>query len=87
MKINQYGTQPVNPYKKTYEKQTLQSNQTKSTDKVEISKKAIEMQKVPDLMKERQDKIEQIKKNIEAGTYQVDTKGIADKMVNFYKQQ
>ncbi|NQD53094.1 flagellar biosynthesis anti-sigma factor FlgM, partial [Bacillus altitudinis] len=30
MKINRYGTQPVNPYKKTYEKQTLQSNQAKS---------------------------------------------------------
>ncbi|MGY4788696.1 hypothetical protein ACVNSY_17075 [Bacillus sp. OHL2] len=24
---------------------------------------------------------------MEAGTYQVDTKGIADKMLNFYKQQ
>ena len=71
MKINRYGTQPVNPYKKTYE----------------ISKKAIEMQKVPNIMKERQDKIDQIKKSIEAGTYQVDTKGIADKMLNFYKQQ
>ncbi|KIL23888.1 hypothetical protein B4127_3545 [Bacillus pumilus] len=65
----------------------MQSNQAKSTDKVEISKKAIEMQKVPNIMKERQDKIDQIKKSIEAGTYQVDTKGIADKMLNFYKQQ
>ncbi|KIL24375.1 hypothetical protein B4134_3189 [Bacillus safensis] len=65
----------------------MQSNQAKSTDKVEISKKAIEMQKVPNIMRERQDKIDQIKKSIEAGTYQVDTKGIADKMLNFYKQQ
>ncbi len=45
------------------------------------------MQKVPNIMKERQDKIDQIKKSIEAGTYQLDTKGIADKMLNFYKQQ
>jgi len=73
MKINQYGTQPVNPYHKS--------------DKVEISAKAKELQKGPDLMKERQEKIAQLKAAVENGTYKVDGKGIAEKMVNFYKQQ
>ncbi|MFC1286976.1 flagellar biosynthesis anti-sigma factor FlgM [Bacillus paralicheniformis] len=88
MKINQYGTQPVNPYHKSFEKQTASSQAAaQPEDKVEISEKAKELQKGPDLMKERQEKIAQLKAAVENGTYKVDGKGIAEKMVNFYKQQ
>lgn len=34
-------------------------------------------------MKERQEKIAQLKAAVENGTYKVDGKGIAEKMVNF----
>ncbi|KAA6450821.1 flagellar biosynthesis anti-sigma factor FlgM [Bacillus swezeyi] len=88
MKINQYGTQSVHPYHKSFEKQTVTSQAAaQQEDKVEISAKAKELQKGPDLMKERQEKIAQLKAAVENGAYQIDGKGIAEKMVNFYKQQ
>lgn len=68
-------------------KQLLHRKLTQPEDKVEISAKAKEPQKGPDLMKERQEKIAQLKATVENGTYKVDGKGIAEKMVNFYKQQ
>ncbi|ASB87173.1 flagellar biosynthesis anti-sigma factor FlgM [Bacillus sonorensis] len=87
MKINQYGTQSVSPYHKSFEKQTLPTQTAAQQDKVEISAKAKELQKGPDLMKERHEKIARLKAAVENGTYQIDRAGIAEKMVNFYKQQ
>ncbi|ATH93438.1 flagellar biosynthesis anti-sigma factor FlgM [Bacillus glycinifermentans] len=88
MKINQYGTQSVNPYHKSFDKQATPSQtNAQQEDKVEISAKAKELQKGPDLMMERQEKIARLKAAVENGTYQIDRAGIAEKMVNFYKQQ
>ncbi|MDA7025516.1 flagellar biosynthesis anti-sigma factor FlgM [Bacillus sp. CLL-7-23] len=88
MKINQYGTQSINPYHKSFEKQTSPAQSaTQQEDKVEISAKAKELLKSPDLMRERQEKIAQLKAAIENGTYKIDRASIAEKMVNFYKQQ
>lgn len=36
MKINQYGTQSVNPYQKNYEKQAVQKEAAKPKDKVKF---------------------------------------------------
>lgn len=88
MKINQYGTQSVNPYHKSFDKKATPSQMNpQQEDKVEISAKAKELQKGPDLMMERQEKIARLKAAVENGTYQIDRTGIAEKMVNFYKQQ
>ncbi|MFN2744451.1 MULTISPECIES: flagellar biosynthesis anti-sigma factor FlgM [Bacillus] len=88
MKINQYGTQSVHSYHKSFEKQTPSAQAAaKQEDKVEISAKAKELQQGPALMKERQEKIAQLKAAVENGTYKVDGKGIAEKMVHFYKEK
>ncbi|MGZ9792612.1 flagellar biosynthesis anti-sigma factor FlgM [Bacillus atrophaeus] len=86
MKINQFGTQSVNPYQKNYDKQAVQKTSAQPKDKVEISSQAKELQNASDI-KSRQEKIAQLKAEIENGSYKVDGNSIAEKMVNFYKKQ
>lgn len=87
MKINQYGTQSVNPYQKiTKSKPYKKRPQPK--DKVEISSHAKELQNASDAVtKTRQEKIAQLKADIESGTYKIDSNSIAENIVNFYKKQ
>ncbi|MCW8787443.1 MULTISPECIES: flagellar biosynthesis anti-sigma factor FlgM [Bacillus] len=88
MKINQYGTQSVNPYQKNYEKPAVQKEAAKPKDKVEISSHAKELQNASDAVtKTRQEKIAQLKADIESGTYKIDSNSIAENIVNFYKKQ
>lgn len=46
MKINQFGTQSVNPYQKNYDKQAVQKTVAQPQDKIEISSQAKEMQQI-----------------------------------------
>ncbi|KAA6447924.1 flagellar biosynthesis anti-sigma factor FlgM [Bacillus atrophaeus] len=86
MKINQFGTQSVNPYQKNYDKHAVQKTSAQPKDKVEISSQAKELQNASDI-KSRQEKIAQLKAEIENGSYKVDGNSIAENMVNFYKKQ
>ncbi|MBY8911566.1 flagellar biosynthesis anti-sigma factor FlgM [Bacillus sp. YC2] len=86
MKINQYGTQSVNPYQKNFEKQAVQKEAAKPKDKVEISSHAKVLQNDA-VTKSRHEKIAQLKADIESGTYKIDSNSIAEKIVNFYKKQ
>lgn len=77
--------------------QLYNTNSTKSTakvkgssfsDKLEISQTGKDIQvakqivaKTPDV---REDKINEIKRQMEAGTYQINIKDVADKLVNQY---
>ncbi|MCM3354562.1 MULTISPECIES: flagellar biosynthesis anti-sigma factor FlgM [Bacillus] len=88
MKINQFGTQSVNPYQKNYEKQAVQKNAAQPKDKIEISSQAKELQNASDAVTgSRQEKIAQLKAQIENGSYKVDANHIAKNMINFYKKQ
>lgn len=66
---------------------------TKDTDEIKISEKAMEyqfaLQKLKNVDDVRMDKVQTIKKQIENGTYEVDSKKIAEKIlqqINFDKK-
>lgn len=85
MKINNFGTQGINPYKKVNKvDQTNKSEGTKGTDKVEISSAAKELQQVSQVSGARTEKIEALKKQIQSGTYEVNAQDVAKSIINFY---
>lgn len=55
------------------------------TDRVELSPEARKLQKIIEIVKEtpdiREEKIRELKQAIESGTYQADSKEIAEKMI------
>ena len=87
MKINNYGTQGVNPYKKINKvEQSNKAESTKGTDKVEISAAAKELQQGSQVSSARMEKIESLKKQIQSGTYEVNAKDVAKSILNFYSK-
>lgn len=85
MKINNYGTQGINPYKKQVNKiDQVKSEAVKVTDKIEISSAAKELQQVTQVSQARTEKIEALKREIQNGTYQVRAEDVASSIVNFY---
>ncbi|WML46884.1 flagellar biosynthesis anti-sigma factor FlgM [Neobacillus sp. PS3-34] len=88
MKINPFGTQGVNPYKRQMNKvDQVSKTAGKATDKVEISATAKEMQEVSQVSQQRQAKIDQLKIQVENGTYKVDPRETAKSMVNFFTKK
>lgn len=87
MKINPFGSQGINPYKRQLNKLD-QANKAagKTADKVEISSAAKEMQQESQITNERDSKINELKIQVENGTYKVDPKAVANSIVNFYKK-
>ncbi|MED5098974.1 flagellar biosynthesis anti-sigma factor FlgM [Niallia circulans] len=83
MKINNFNPVNINPYKKQMEKNAAALN-IKKEDKVEISKAALELQGTQDEV--RLEKIQELKKQISEGTYQVDSKEVAEKILSFWKK-
>jgi negative regulator of flagellin synthesis FlgM len=87
MKVNSFGSQGVNPYKRQMNKMDqvgLAVNKQK--DKVEISSTAKEMQQVSQLEKQRQAKVEELKFQVENGTYKMDPKESAKGIIHFYSK-
>lgn len=83
MKINNFNPVNMNPYKKQIEKNAATQNIRKE-DKVEISKAALELQGTQDEV--RLEKIQKLKTQISDGTYQVDSKEVAEKILSFWKK-
>ena len=86
MKINNYGVNPVNPYKN----QQLKTEATKKTtmnfaDQLEISSQAKDLQGIKPYSTERAEKVQAIKQQIEAGTYKVDANNLAKNIASFYR--
>lgn len=68
MKINQFGTQSVNPYQKNYDKQAVQKTAAQPQDKIEISSQAKEMQHASDAVTgSRQEKLRSLKRKLKTG--------------------
>jgi negative regulator of flagellin synthesis FlgM len=87
MKINPFGSQGINPYKRQMNKMDqagLAVNKQK--DKVEISSTAKEMQQVSQLEKQRQAKVEELKIQVENGTYKMDPRESAKGIIHFYSK-
>lgn len=87
MKINNYGTQGINPYKKQINKLD-QANKTagQGTDKVEISAAAKELQQVSQVSPERAEKIDALKKQVQSGNYEINPQDVAKSILNFYSK-
>lgn len=86
MKINNYGVNPVNPYKN----QQLKTEATKKAavsfeDHIEISSQAKDLQGIKNYSTERADKVQAIKQQIENGTYKVDANKLAKDLINYYR--
>ncbi|WP_078378888.1 flagellar biosynthesis anti-sigma factor FlgM [Sutcliffiella halmapala] len=83
MKINNIGPSGINPYKNQAKPPVKASNVAKG-DQIEISNKALEMQERSKFTEIRQEKVASLKIAVENGTYQVDSKTTATKMIDFY---
>lgn len=89
MKINHIGgPQGINPYRQQVNTIQHQEQAAKTkTDKVEISAAAKDLQKLSAMEKERAAKVEKIKSQVESGTYKIDPRQIAEKIVAYYKSK
>lgn len=88
MKINNYGTNGINPYRQQQLNKINHTEQTSQNkkDKVEISAEAKDLQQLSSLESERKAKIDELKSKIEDGTYKIDSKRIAQNILKFYKR-
>ena len=87
MKINPFGSQGINPYKKQMNKVDQAGRAvSKQKDKVEISSTAKEMQQVSQLVSQRQAKVDELKLQVENGTYKMDSKETAKGILQFYSK-
>ncbi|WP_110928433.1 flagellar biosynthesis anti-sigma factor FlgM [Bacillus massiliglaciei] len=87
MKINNIGTQGINPYHLQSQKaEKANMISAKKTDKLEISSAAKEMQSASaaNVTAARQEKINSLKVQVENGTYKIDAKATAKGIINFY---
>ncbi|MCM3389101.1 flagellar biosynthesis anti-sigma factor FlgM [Ureibacillus chungkukjangi] len=89
MKITSFGVNSVNPYNK--QQRSLKAAESKSvaaTDKIEISSAAKEMSasSTSTYSTERAQKIQQLKEEIHSGNYQVDSRKVAEDMLNYYRK-
>ena len=88
MKIHNFGTPGMNPYKQTLVKQeSAVKQQPTGSDKIEISHTAKELQQQSTFVMDRQKKVEAIQSQIQNGTYKVDPEKVAKSLVDFFKNQ
>lgn len=86
MKINNYGLNPINPYKNQQLKaEAVKKSATSFEDQLEISSQAKDLQGIKDYSTERADKVQAIKNQIEAGTYKIDSNKLAKDLLNYYR--
>ncbi|MFS0864958.1 flagellar biosynthesis anti-sigma factor FlgM [Fredinandcohnia sp. 179-A 10B2 NHS] len=83
MKINQFGSVGMNPYKKQMSK-IAETEKTTKTDKVEISSAAKQLQETSPIVVARQQKVEALKQQVQSGTYKVDSESVAKSVYDFY---
>ncbi|MTH55055.1 flagellar biosynthesis anti-sigma factor FlgM [Bacillus mangrovi] len=87
MKINNYGVNGINPYKRSADMVAKTEAAKQKQDKVEISSAAKELQSTNKISEARQEKVDQLKAQVQNGTYEIKPDEIAKKFADFYKQQ
>ncbi|WAA12029.1 flagellar biosynthesis anti-sigma factor FlgM [Fervidibacillus halotolerans] len=86
MKITNYGTSGINPYKRDWQKADQLNTKTgNKKDQIEISQEAIEMQKRREPV--GQERIANLKAQIENGTYTINYQKLAEKMIATFKRE
>lgn len=82
MKIQNFGTSGINPYKRQMNKiDATNKSLNKTADKIEISTTAKEMQQIP---AQRQARVDELKLQVENGTYKANPYELANSIYNFY---
>lgn len=71
---------PVNPYRQQ-EMRREEARTSGKRDQLEISNEALEMQRLQETEEERKARIQDLKEQVQAGTYQVDAKQLAEKLL------
>ncbi|QDP41284.1 flagellar biosynthesis anti-sigma factor FlgM [Radiobacillus deserti] len=87
MKIQGPNHSNFNPYTKQIQRQQEIRKEIAKEDKVQISNQAKQLQENTKPDPARLEKIEQLKQAVEAGSYQVDAKETAKKMLNFWSNK
>ena len=87
MKITSFSVNSINPYNKQQRSlKAAESKSTLATDKIEISSAAKEMSASSTFNTERAQKVQRLKEEIQSGTYQVDSRKVAEDMLNYYRK-
>ncbi|MDQ0339898.1 negative regulator of flagellin synthesis FlgM [Caldalkalibacillus uzonensis] len=88
MKIDQtHGLWRPNPYQQQQVSKSVQKKGKMGQDQVHISKEAkvmLEKQNQTNVHTDRQAKLERIKEQLEKGTYQVNSKKVAERVFDFW---
>lgn len=84
MKINPLNNPKINAYKQHIQKQQETQSKHQATDQVQISKEAQHLQQSNPIVEARQEKVEQIKQQVQNGTYELDAKQTAEKIIEFW---
>ncbi|MBB6282013.1 MULTISPECIES: flagellar biosynthesis anti-sigma factor FlgM [Geobacillus] len=85
MKIHPIGPMNVNPYQRQLAKTERLAAGKGPGDQVEISKEAKELQEAASWEQARQTKLDELRQQIENGTYTVDPKAVAKRMIDYYR--
>ncbi|WP_047153547.1 flagellar biosynthesis anti-sigma factor FlgM [Aneurinibacillus tyrosinisolvens] len=72
---------PLNPYQQQNMKQEEVKQKAAGRDQVEISPEAMELQRSKETEAERAERIAKLKEQVQAGTYHVDAKLLAEKLI------
>lgn len=87
MKIQGYSVTGVNPYKAAQAKTTeVKKSNLSFQDHIEISAKAKDLQGIKTYANDRAERVAELKSQIQDGTYQVDSKKLAQDMLNYFRK-
>ncbi len=87
MKIQSYGVSGINPYQAQQTKASAAKATNKTfKDQLEISSQAKDLQGVQGYEATRTEKVAALKEQIQSGTYQVDSKKLAQDLLNHYRR-
>lgn len=84
MKIKPLHLQPIHAYS-TIAKPNKKAPASSFLDKVEISSAAIDMRGTQSIEQARAEKVAQLKADVQSGAYKVDTRQVAQDMLNYYR--
>lgn len=86
VKIHGTNHSNFNPYQKQFNKQAETVSKQPQSDKLQISDQAKKMQQGDKVQSQREVRVNEIKQAVENGTYQVDSKETARKMLSFWSK-
>lgn len=87
MKIQGYSVTGINPYKAAQAKTNeVKKSNLSFQDHIQISTQAKDLQGIKSYASDRADRVAELKTQIQNGTYQVDSKKLAQDMLNYFRK-